>query len=159
MTELFSPLTLGRATLANRLAVAPMTTSQSHADGTVSDAEMAWLERVAEDGYGMVITSLQAGRWQEEYTLHGSGHSLVLEAFSRLRLIDGPQDTVQEETYASSWLTTLEGRGFNGQINHFLDCIKDRRLPLTSGWDSVKTQQMLEQMIARVTYSQAETGH
>ena len=110
-------------------------------------------------GYGMVITSLQAGRWQEEYTLHGSGHSLVLEAFSRLRLIDGPQDTVQEETYASSWLTTLEGRGFNGQINHFLDCIKDRRLPLTSGWDSVKTQQMLEQMIARVTYSQAETGH
>ena len=60
MTELFSPLTLGRATLANRLAVAPMTTSQSHADGTVSDAEMAWLERVAEDGYGMVITCAAA---------------------------------------------------------------------------------------------------
>jgi len=105
-------------------------------------------------GYGMVITSLQAGRWQENYTLHGSGCSMIIEAFSRLRLIDGLQDTVQEETYASSWLTTLEGRGFNGQINHFLDCVKARSLPLTSGWDAVKTQQMVEQMIAAVTYTQ-----
>jgi len=104
-------------------------------------------------GYGMVITSLQAGRWQENYTLHGGGRSMIIEAFSRLRLIDGLQDTVQEETYASSWLTTLEGRGFNGQINHFLDCVKARSLPLTSGWDAVKTQQMVEQMIAAVTYT------
>jgi virulence factor len=105
-------------------------------------------------GYGMVITSLQAGRWQEDYTLHGSGCSMILEAFSRLRLIDGLLETVQEETYASSWRTTLEGRGFTGQINHFLDCVKGRSLPMTSGWDSVKTQQMVERMISAATYSQ-----
>ncbi len=105
-------------------------------------------------GYGMVITSLQAGRWQENYTLHGSGCSLILEAFSRLHLIDGALETVQEETYASTWLTVLKGRGFNGQIHHFLDCVKNRSLPATSGWDSVKTQQMVERMISAATYTQ-----
>ncbi len=33
-----------------------MTTSQSHEDGQVSASESAWLERLASDGYGMIIT-------------------------------------------------------------------------------------------------------
>jgi len=61
MAEVFSSLKLGSsAVLKNRLAVAPMTTGQSHADGTVSQAELAWLERLAADGYGMVITCAAA---------------------------------------------------------------------------------------------------
>ncbi|HEX7568556.1 MAG TPA: Gfo/Idh/MocA family oxidoreductase [Anaerolineaceae bacterium] len=104
-------------------------------------------------GYAMVITGLQAGRWQETYTLHGSGHSLIVDAFTRLRMIGNQEELVQEETYASSWITTLEGRGFNGQINHFLECVNRRSLPFTSGWDSVKTQQLVEQMVAGVTHT------
>ena len=42
--------------LNNVLAVAPMTTSQSNPDGTVSEAESVWLERVASDGFGLVVT-------------------------------------------------------------------------------------------------------
>lgn len=47
-------------TLINSLAVAPMTTSQSNPDGTVSEAEAAWLERLAADGYGMIISCATA---------------------------------------------------------------------------------------------------
>lgn len=60
MTMLFSSLALGAATLANRLAVAPMTTTQSNPDGSVSEAEAAWLERLAGDGYGLVLTCAAA---------------------------------------------------------------------------------------------------
>lgn len=60
MSALFSPMRLGGKAIANRLAVAPMTTTQSHPDGSVSDAEAVWLERVAADGYGMVITCAAA---------------------------------------------------------------------------------------------------
>ncbi len=60
MNALFSALSVRGTSLANRLAVAPMTTSQSHADGSVSEAEAAWLERLAGDGYGMVITCAAA---------------------------------------------------------------------------------------------------
>lgn len=56
-----APLPLGkRAVLKNRTAVAPMTTTQSHPDGSVSEAEARWLERLASDGYGMVITCAAA---------------------------------------------------------------------------------------------------
>jgi 2,4-dienoyl-CoA reductase-like NADH-dependent reductase (Old Yellow Enzyme family) len=48
-------------TVPNRLAVAPMTTTQSHPDGRPSDAERAWLRRLAGDGYGLVITCAAAG--------------------------------------------------------------------------------------------------
>lgn len=60
MRTLFSSLRLGSATLTNRLAVAPMTTTQSHADGSVSEAEARWLERLASDDYGLVITCAAA---------------------------------------------------------------------------------------------------
>lgn len=40
----------------NRLALAPMTNTQSHADGTLSDNEYHWLERRAQGGFGMIIT-------------------------------------------------------------------------------------------------------
>ena len=57
MDKLFAPVTINnKLVLDNALAVAPMTTSQSHADGTVSEAESKWLERLASDGYGLVIS-------------------------------------------------------------------------------------------------------
>jgi 2,4-dienoyl-CoA reductase-like NADH-dependent reductase (Old Yellow Enzyme family) len=60
MSTLFTGLRLGRSTIANRLAVAPMTTTQSHPDGSISEAESRWLERLAADGYGVVITCAAA---------------------------------------------------------------------------------------------------
>lgn len=40
----------------NRVALAPMTNLQSHADGTLSDDELNWLTRRAEGGFGIVMT-------------------------------------------------------------------------------------------------------
>jgi 2,4-dienoyl-CoA reductase-like NADH-dependent reductase (Old Yellow Enzyme family) len=57
MSKVFSTLELNsNKILKNRLAVAPMTTQQSNADGTISRTESDWLIRLSEDGYGMVIT-------------------------------------------------------------------------------------------------------
>ena len=57
MSQVFSTLPLNdNKILKNRLAVAPMTTQQSHADGSISQKESDWLIRLSADGYGMVIT-------------------------------------------------------------------------------------------------------
>lgn len=57
MTDLFSPLTLASgATMKNRLMLAPLTNTQSHADGTLSDAEFHWLTMRAEGGFGLTMT-------------------------------------------------------------------------------------------------------
>jgi 2,4-dienoyl-CoA reductase-like NADH-dependent reductase (Old Yellow Enzyme family) len=60
MKSLFTEFSLGRARLKNGLAVAPMTTSQSNPDGSPSEAEARWLERLADDGYGMIVTCAAA---------------------------------------------------------------------------------------------------
>jgi virulence factor len=101
-------------------------------------------------GYGMVVTSLQAGRWTERYALHGDGASMYLDAFSRLRLVIEEGERVWEENYASSWKPALEARGFVDQIAHFFECVRSRKQPLTSGWEAFKTQRLLEDMITRV---------
>lgn len=44
----------------NRLALAPMTNSQSNPDGTVSSADLAWYERVARDDVGGCRTEIMS---------------------------------------------------------------------------------------------------
>ena len=44
------------ATMKNRFMLAPMTNTQSHEDGTLSDEEFRWLTMRAEGGFGLVMT-------------------------------------------------------------------------------------------------------
>ena len=55
--DLFSPLTFAHgASMKNRFMLAPLTNSQSHPDGTLSDAEFHWLALRATGGFGAVMT-------------------------------------------------------------------------------------------------------
>jgi 2,4-dienoyl-CoA reductase-like NADH-dependent reductase (Old Yellow Enzyme family) len=55
--SLFEPVTFkSGATAKNRVALAPLTNEQSHADGTLGDDELAWLTRRARGGFGVVST-------------------------------------------------------------------------------------------------------
>jgi 2,4-dienoyl-CoA reductase-like NADH-dependent reductase (Old Yellow Enzyme family) len=94
--DLFSPLTFRNGVRAkNRVALAPMTNLQSHADGSLSDDELRWLVRRAEGGFGVVATcaahvALDGHAWPGELgiyddallpgltrlasALHGAGH-------------------------------------------------------------------------------------
>lgn len=58
MTSLTDPLPMRRGpALPNRLALAPMTNTQSHPDGTLSDDEIAWLVSRARGGFGHTMTA------------------------------------------------------------------------------------------------------
>lgn len=54
---LFEPFTLRcGAVLPNRIALAPLTNLQSHADGLLADAELEFLARRADGGFGLIST-------------------------------------------------------------------------------------------------------
>ena len=54
---LHSPLSFRNGSVSpNRIALAPMTNQQSHADGTLGDDEFVWLARRADGGFGMIET-------------------------------------------------------------------------------------------------------
>ena len=55
--RLFEPLPLARGpAMKNRLMLAPLTNTQSHADGKLSDDEYRWLTMRAEGGFGLTMT-------------------------------------------------------------------------------------------------------
>lgn len=57
MTPLFSPLPLANGPAwKNRFMLAPLTNTQSHADGVLSDAEFNWLTLRAKGGFGLTMT-------------------------------------------------------------------------------------------------------
>lgn len=57
MPSILDPLVFRTGlTAPNRVVLAPMTNKQSHADGTLSDDELAWLCSRADGGYGVVMT-------------------------------------------------------------------------------------------------------
>ncbi len=57
MTDLFEPLTFTRGpAMKNRFALAPLTNSQSHTDGRLSDDEFRWLTMRARGGFGLTMT-------------------------------------------------------------------------------------------------------
>lgn len=55
--NLFAPLAFTRGPgMKNRFMLAPLTNTQSHADGTLSDDEFRWLTYRAEGGFGLTMT-------------------------------------------------------------------------------------------------------
>jgi 2,4-dienoyl-CoA reductase-like NADH-dependent reductase (Old Yellow Enzyme family) len=57
MASLFEPLVFRTGLAArNRVLLAPLTNKQSHADGSLADAELRWLALRAEGGFGLVMT-------------------------------------------------------------------------------------------------------
>jgi 2,4-dienoyl-CoA reductase-like NADH-dependent reductase (Old Yellow Enzyme family) len=57
MDPLFQPLAFAHGpSVKNRFMLAPMTNTQSHEDGTLSDDEFAWLVMRAKGGFGQTMT-------------------------------------------------------------------------------------------------------
>lgn len=57
MTNLLSPLSFRRGPdMKNRFMLAPLTNTQSHEDGVLSDEEFHWLTMRAKGGFGLTMT-------------------------------------------------------------------------------------------------------
>ncbi|MEQ9518300.1 MAG: NADH:flavin oxidoreductase [Parvibaculum sp.] len=57
MTDLLQPLSFTRGPdMKNRFMLAPLTNTQSHADGVLSDEEFHWLTMRAKGGFGLTMT-------------------------------------------------------------------------------------------------------
>ena len=117
-------------------------------DGILQSA--AALIKLESGGISLIETNLQAGGWREFYSLYGEKKSVEIEAFSGLSIQQGEEKRQWVEPYSSAWQSTLAGRGFKGEINHFLSCLETREQPRTSAWDSVKTQELTEAIIDKM---------
>lgn len=58
--KLFTPITIGKMTLKNRLVIGPMEVIYCEEDGTVTDRYLKYVEERAKGGWGLIINEAQA---------------------------------------------------------------------------------------------------
>ncbi len=80
----------------NRIVLAPMTNSQSHQDGTLSTAELHWLDLRAKGGFGMLISAAShvqptAKAWEGQLGCFSDAH---IDGFKKLADIGKKQNAL-----------------------------------------------------------------
>ena len=71
LTHLFSPIKIRSLELTNRVVMPPMGTNLGNPDGTVSEANLAYIKRRARGGAGLIITEISS--------VHPSGSAIANE--------------------------------------------------------------------------------
>ncbi len=101
MTTLADPLTFNHGPdWSNRVALAPLTNTQSHQDGTLSDDEYRWLEARGRGGFGLVMTCatyvVPAGQaWAGQLGIAHDAHLPGLTRLARGLRATGARSAVQ----------------------------------------------------------------
>lgn len=101
MTQSFDPLHLARGrSWRNRFMLAPLTNTQSHLDGTLSDEEIEWLVARARGGFGLVMTAAAyvapSGKaWAGQLGISGDEHLPGLERLATALWEHGAVSSVQ----------------------------------------------------------------
>jgi len=120
------------------------TTYQMQDDVLVSAASTV---RLPQGGMGMVTICNRAGAWLESVTLHAEGISVHVDAFQRLRVMQDDHEKVYGMDRAGKWVPSLRERGFYGEVEHFLQCVRTRENPLTNAIEAAKSEELMENMV------------
>lgn len=126
MSLLDKPLTLRcGVTLVNRMAMAPLTNTQSNPDGTLHDDELRWLTRRAAGGWGLVSTcaafiSEEGHAWVGQLGVASDQHLAGLTRLAESMNAAGTTPIVQlhhggaKADQAPRKLSTVDGDGQRG---------------------------------------------
>jgi virulence factor len=103
--------------------------------------------RLPAGGQGIITICNQSSAWQESATLHTADLSVHVDAFQCLRVMRDDREEVFGTDRAGKWLTSLKERGFYGEVDHFLHCVRARENPQTDAAEAAKTQLLLENLV------------
>ncbi|GMA22549.1 virulence factor MviM [Luteimicrobium album] len=104
--------------------------------------------RFANGNTGVLVAARDAGAWSERLDAHGGGVSVHVEAPDVVAVTrDGATSVRSMSPEAFGWATATETFGFAAAVRHFLDRVRDRGEPLTSGREAVRTQELLDMIL------------
>jgi virulence factor len=103
--------------------------------------------RTESGGLAILLASRESGRWLENLSIHGANTSIGLKMFQELRITRENVERISENGKGGSWRSHLADRGFQAEIQHFLDCIYQNQTPMTNGSDAAKSQELLEALV------------
>ncbi|HHY48004.1 MAG TPA: Gfo/Idh/MocA family oxidoreductase, partial [Firmicutes bacterium] len=97
---------------------------------------------------GVFTMSRSAGQWMEVVELHGGGRSARIDFPSTFEFIT--QSKVEVSDFkAKDWAWAIDvpwKGGFTQELEHFFECVRTRKEPLTSGRDALKTHRLVNEI-------------
>ena len=135
--------------------VVPLNTLYEQQDGKIIGAVS--ICGLGEGGIGVIMTSLQAGSWQERVTLHGDNFSVEVNAFKKLTIKYNDHEQILGTDRVGNWMPDLKERGFYGELEHFFICVESRQQPHTNASDALQTHQLLEKMVEAANLNPIES--
>ncbi len=127
--------------------VNPIQTEHEMKNGVLQGAVSTF--QLPDSGMGVLLTSHNAGAWQESATLHGEQSSVHVNAFRDLVVCHPDHEEIFGTDRAGSWVPDLQDRGFIPEIEHFLHCVHTRQQPDTNATEAYKTQLLYEQLVSK----------
>jgi virulence factor len=97
---------------------------------------------------GVLMAARNAGGWEESLDAYGAATSVHVEAPDRVAVTRSGETVVREmRAEAFGWATATATFGFRASVDHFLECVRDRSQPLTSGREAARTQELLDRIL------------
>ena len=89
-----------------------------------------------------------SGQWMETLEMHGHNRSVLINAPDSITVTDAEQShTVSMTPLACGWAKVTDKMGFTQEVEHFFECLKEHKEPLTSGADAYKTQELMHRIL------------
>jgi virulence factor len=110
---------------------------------------------------GSLVAARCAGEWDERLDAYGGLTSARVTAPDAVAITRAGQTCLTEmRPCAMGWAQVTRTMGFGPEIDHFVDCVRDRRQPLTNGHDAVRTQALMDWIIreAKLPTEERENG-
>ena len=97
---------------------------------------------------GMLVADRASGQWNESYEIHGGNHSAFIRMPDAVTITDSEgEHTVDMTPVNMGWAKSEDKLGFSYAIRHFIDCLKEDKVPLTNAEEAFKTHVLLDKIL------------
>lgn len=97
---------------------------------------------------GILVADRSSGQWEETIEMHGGNRSVLIKMPDSVTVTDGEEKHMTEMTpLAMGWARSEDKLGFTNAIRHFLDCVRDDKMPITNAADAFKTHELLDRIL------------
>ena len=96
----------------------------------------------------VLLANRSTSHWVERLEVFGHGCSAVVEAPDRVSLGQDGEARVTEMTPRHmGWAHVADKMGFRQELEHFVECVRTRAGPRTSGADAMRTQALMDRLL------------
>ena len=97
---------------------------------------------------GIMVAARCAGQWEETIEMHGGNRTILIHMPESITIVDNEQShTTQMTPLAMGWAKSEDKLGFSWAIDHFFECIRENKTPLTSPQDAYRTHILLNKIL------------